>query len=225
MKQITQWVAAILLSCLSLTSYANLIKVDLRSFIIEELDGKSSFDYVLDGLVTSVQSNVGVLNRTASGFGVDIVGSGCDNSDAIDRSCAGSSGEMISVWFDQPVELVSIHLSGLTGGDMAKWILPDSTTRFIDLAGEYFVGHSMRVEPGVSFSLMSAADNTTATQRGFSFDGFTVKTAELQSIAVNGPSTLFCMLAPLIIGLLFHRLKLKRGMSSSDDLVWIKRFI
>lgn len=184
---------------MSFTANANIIHFDLRAQEIEELDGVAQFTYSLSGVAASIAANVGVLNRTGSGFGIDIVGSGCDNSDAIDRSCAGPDGEKISVWFDQRVELVSMQISGLTGGDIALWQLPDFTSLFYSSAGVYEPDTALFLNPGERFSLGSWADNTTKTQRGFSFDGFTVELVKVAPEAVNEPTSMLFVCVGLLV--------------------------
>ena len=187
------------------TAQASLIHFDLRAPNIEELDGSRQFDYALSGVIATVAANTGVLNRTGSGFGVDIVGSGCDNSDAIDRSCAGVDSEAISVWFNQRVELVSAQISGLTGGDIAHWLLPDSNSLFYSSAGVYTPGSDVFLDPGEMFSFASFEDNTTRTQRGFSFDGFTVRLVARGPITVNESSTLYLLFIGLASLVFFRR--------------------
>lgn len=194
-----------------LSAYASLIHFDLRAPVVESLDGSTQFNYQSAGLTATVAANVGVLNRTGSGFGVDIVGSGCDNSDAIDMSCSGAIGESISVWFDQRVRLISAEISGLTGGDTARWTLPGFSFQDFTTAGEYSAGASVYLDAGQRFSWTSITDNTTSTQRGFSFDGFTVSTASAQPVFEPATTILFS------IGLVLVILRRKRRLNRSTD--------
>lgn len=194
--------------------HASPIHFDLRASIVEDLDGTAQFDYQSADLTATIFTNVGVLNRTNNGFGVDIVGSGCDNSDAIDRSCSGAEGETVSVWFDQRVHLISATISGLTGGDTARWVLPDFGFLDFQSAGIYSFGQDVYLEAGQAFSWTSIADNSTSTQRGFSFDGFTVSTEATQAKSVFEPATTILFSTGLI--LIFIRRQKQTTKSHKD---------
>lgn len=172
-------------------SMAALITFDFREPVIESLDGAASLILSKQGIDATVVANVGVLNRTSKGFGIDIVGNRCDNSDAIDRSCAGGMSEMISVFFSQPVYLVASRISGLSGGDIARWTLPDLSVFEFNTDAEHYLPARFFVEAGASFSWLSAADNTTSTQRGFSFDSVSVESANRPVLTkINEPAYL-----------------------------------
>lgn len=167
---------------------ATLLTFDLRDASVETLDGASSFNYVIDDIIATISANIGVLNRTNSGFGIDVPGNSCDNSDAIDQACDSLAAESISVSFNHRVQLVSSTLSGLTGGDQALWRMPDFPTQIVSTSGTVAAPMKSLINIGESFAWSSFEDNMTRTQKGFSFDGFTIQ--KWQSLSVNAPTSL-----------------------------------
>lgn len=203
----------LLVVLLSGNASATLLTFDLRDPSVEALDGASSFNYVIGDVVATISANIGVLNRTNSGFGIDIPGNSCDNSDAIDQGCSNLIPESILVLFNQKVQLVSSTLSGLTGGDQALWTLPNFATQIVSTGGTVAPSNGTFIEVGQSFAWTSFRDNTTRTQKGFSFDSFTIQ--KLQPISVNAPTSL--SVALLIVAFISLR-QYKRGRQTTRRL-------
>jgi hypothetical protein len=177
---------------------ATLLTFDLRDASIEALDGESSFNYFVGDVIATISANIGVLNRTSSGFGIDVPGNSCDNSDAIDQGCDSLAAESISVSFNQRVQLVSLALSGLTSGDQALWRMPYFPDQIISTSGTEAAPMKSLIEIGDSFVLSSLQDNMTRTQKGFSFDSFTIQ--KWQPLSLSTPTSL--SVALLIVALI-----------------------
>jgi hypothetical protein len=182
----------LLMVLLSAKVSATFITFDLRDPLIEALDGAASFDYVKDEVTATVNANVGVLNRTNSGFGIDVPADSCDNSDALDQACDGLPPELISVSFNQRVRLVSSSLSGLTAGDLALWHFANLPGQIITSSGIVIAPFNSLIEAGDSVSWSSFADNFTRTQKGFSLDSFTIE--KIRPLSVNAPASMSVIL-------------------------------
>lgn len=88
--------------------------IDLRAPHVEAIDEAPRLHITTAGRTVTVETLDGVLNRTASGFGVNAPGS--DDSDAIDGA---SIREEVRLYFDAAVRLLGLVLSGLGGDDRA----------------------------------------------------------------------------------------------------------
>jgi hypothetical protein len=195
-------------------SFAGVITFDLRAPIVETLDEVNSFDYTVNGVTATLTAlpqtyldTDGVLrnlllNRTNSGFGVDVEGvinsGGCVNedSDAIDAGCVR---EAVLVELDTNAILLSIAVSSFGAQDQGTLAFENPALTDISivttgttLANELVGG------PGNRFQVIQFFD----VGDGFSFDSFTINT-------VPEPETLALLAFGLAgIGYQMHR-KLK----------------
>ena len=89
---------------------------DLRDASIELIDEVASFDLTEDGIIATLTANTGLLNRTASAFGVNAAGTG-DDTDTLDDG----SGviESVTITFDTDVRFNQLQLSLLTAPEDA----------------------------------------------------------------------------------------------------------
>jgi hypothetical protein len=135
---------------------------------------------VMATITAGFASTGGVLNQTASAFGINLLGDGCDVSGQVDNNAACGEGyaEGMVFMFDQLVELVSVTLTSYSPTD-------DASLTFENLIVAVFFGDPDLPStpstlligapvggPGQRFALVSRAGN------GFSIDRFTVRTLE-----------------------------------------------
>lgn len=173
-------------------TWASPIFFDLRAPLVETLDGAPALSLTLEALTARVNTASGVLNRTASGFGVNATGGG-DDTDAIDGALVD---EAVSVTFDADVLLNGIQVSGLARSDSGLLLLPDLRVP-LATAGFVAAGGALLLR-GASFQVAHGAGN------GFSFDGFLVTPRTTGQ--VPSPPTL-----PLALAGLLTMLWLRRG--------------
>jgi hypothetical protein len=178
----TRYLAVCLIVFMSPT-YAMPIMVDLRSDIIESLDGDVSLELDLGSRALRVSTRSGVLNRTARSFGINSVGAG-DDADGID----GALGiETLIIGFSGPVELHSLSLSGFGRGDAA--LLRFGTSQVSVLAsGELGLGNFV-LDKGSELSLSHVAGN-----------GFSLNRISFVPVEAISPTTAAAM-APAAAGL------------------------
>ncbi len=72
--------AVLITAAVSPVAHATLT-FDLRAANIELIDEVASFDLTVGGLTATVSANVGVMNRTSSAFGINIVGTTCGSQE------------------------------------------------------------------------------------------------------------------------------------------------
>ncbi len=152
---------------LSTRAYTFPITFNLRGADGAIVDDLSSGSITKDGLTATLAANIGELNKTNNGFGINTPGGG-DDTDAID---GGLGVELISIRFDRLVTFDQLALSLFTpteaaGLDIAgiSTILP-GTIPSIDI---YDFSTDNIVSIGESVVLTFGVGN------GFSFDEFTV---------------------------------------------------
>ena len=136
---------------------------DLRDISIEAIDEAPSFQINQGGLIATVSANIGDLNRTGSGFGINAPGAG-DDTDNVD---AVNGLEIVSVSFNADVSVKGIFASLLGAADNGSLTIPGNAAipfgsfGFVDAGGAFMA-------QGNQFDVAYVSGN------GFSFDSFTV---------------------------------------------------
>jgi hypothetical protein len=198
----------VIICALSTQAYSFPITFDLRGTEGAAIEGSPIGSVSKDGLTAKLTANIGILNQTSSGFGINAPGGG-DDTDAID----GDLGiESISIIFDQLVTLDQLVLSsfsitenaglGIAGVDT---ILP-GTQPSKDI---YDFSIDNVVPIGESVIL------TFSTGNGFSFDEFTVTPVETKPVVTPEPATIVLLgigLAGLGVGHVRRRFRRKAGL-------------
>jgi hypothetical protein len=156
----------------------------LGSAAVEAVDEASSFSLTQDGITASLTANIGVLNATMGGFGVNHPTAG-DPTDLVDAFFGDH--ETVTVTFNQAVTLDQVVLSLFTpsGGELASLTIdgfPALTLVPMTAATDvYNFSANNTVLVGQSIVLAHVAGN------GFSFDSFTIS-------AVPEPSAFIMLL-------------------------------
>ncbi len=164
-------VAALLFGLLALPLPAAAAIFDLRTTdpypegTIADLEGPS-FSITVDGISATLTAIPGVLNQTASGFGVNAPGGG-DNAGRID---GGEGIETVVVSFSEAVVLESIELSSFSVGEEGSLVIAGGAPIAVT-TGNPDLGSGQPIPAGQSFLLGYVAGN------GFSFDRFEVSPA------------------------------------------------
>ena len=200
MRTFTRTLGAVLITAaVSPVAHATLT-FDLRAADIELIDEAASFDVTVGGLTATLSANVGVLNRTSSSFGINIVGTTCggqEDSAEIDDGCSAELSipdEAVSVQFDMDVLLEQLKVSSFGSSDEAlveifgASDIPITSTGFHSLNDTFLAA-------GNPFTIGFIAGN------GFSFDQFTV------AKAASEPGTLV-LLGLALAGVGFARRRL-----------------
>jgi hypothetical protein len=169
-------IIALLLVLVPASVFASPITFDFRAPGIEDIDEVNSFSLLQDGFTvtltafpTTFSGNDVVLNRTASAFGINVVGTTCgglEDSALIDGGC---TGEYVTMSFDQNVFLNSLTVSSFGSLDVGR-ITIGSTNLDVLSTGAYSLGNPF-LAAGDTFSLAWMSGN------GFSFDNLTVTAA------------------------------------------------
>lgn len=168
------------------------------------IDGAASGGLTVNGLTALFTANDGVLNATASNFGINATGSG----DAADLLDAGSGvNEFMTITFDRRVTFTQLTLDSFSGSERASLTLglnpallldatPAGTDIFNFSSSDFPMGNMLEVGQSlrIGYTFSSAADN------GFSLEGFQVNT-------VPEPSCLGCLL-PALWGCLWRRTRI-----------------
>ena len=176
--------AVLVIFCaLSTQAYSFPITFDLRGTEGAAIEGSPIGSVSKDGLTATLTANIGILNQTNSGFGINAPGGG-DDTDAID----GDLGiESIAIIFDQSVTLDQLVLSSFTITENAGLGIAGVDTI---LSGtqpskdiyDFSIGNSIPV--GQSLTLAFDDGN------GFSFDEFTVTPVETKPVVTPEPATI-----------------------------------
>jgi hypothetical protein len=166
---------------------------DLRDAGIEAIDEVGSFTLTVNGISASLTALAGgvtnagtVLNRTASGFGVNALGSG----DATDQIDFINGIESVRIAFSEDVFFTQLVLSVYSTqtqspptGDLASLALPAGTVFPLPMSSAtdtYNFSTNNFVAAGQTVELSYVQGN------GFSFDSFTVNSVPLPSVASAG---------------------------------------
>ncbi len=173
----------VIVCALSTRAYTFPITFDLRGVDGSAVDDLSIGSITKDGLTATLAANIGVLNKTNNGFGINAPGSG-DDTDAID-SFLGI--ESISIRFDQLVTFDQLLLSLFTTTEDAKLDIagiPTVLPGTISLKDKYDFSIDNIVPIGESVILTFDDGN------GFSFDEFTVTPLDSNPIVTPEPATI-----------------------------------
>ena len=142
---------------------------------VEAVDEAASFSLTVGGITATLTANVGVLNTTSSGFGINHPTTG-DPTDHLDGMFAV---EAVSIVFNLPVRLDQIVLSDFTGsttGDLATLTIdgfpPLTLIPTAPALDVYNFSSNNTLPAGQSIHLAWQAGN------GFSFDSFSVTVPE-----------------------------------------------
>lgn len=149
-----------------ISTSANAAFFDLRGTEGLAIDGLVSGSTTVDGITATLTANSGVLNQTASAFGINADGSG-DDTDTLD---GGEVVENIEITFDVDIVLNQIQLSLLSAGEEGSiTIAGGSPISLTDTgAGDDEFNFSDTVLTTDSIVLSWVSGN------GFSFDDFSV---------------------------------------------------
>ncbi len=103
---------------------------------LDDLAGPVSFTNA--GLVATFTASDGAMNRTASGFGINSVSLGSDDTDAFDI------GEWITITFNQTVTLTNITVSSWSAGtDEGQVKIGGSTAYTVSATGSHVLDDSI----------------------------------------------------------------------------------
>lgn len=131
--------------------------------LIEDIDEQVSFTITRNGVSMTLTANQGVLNQTASGFGVNSDGAG-DDTDGLD----GSAGEeRISVTFAIAVVFRGVEVSGFSGEDTAGIVIAGGSALSITERG-FFDSGAVSLAAGQAVQIYWVAGN------GFTLDAISV---------------------------------------------------
>ncbi len=176
----------VIVCAMSTQAFSFPITFNLRGAEGLAVEGSSAGSVTKDGLTATLTANIGDLNQTSSGFGINAPGAG-DDTDAID----GDLGiESVTIVFDQLVTLEQLALSSFSitedallkiAGDST--ILP-GTDPAQDIYGFSIDNIVLIGEPVILFF---------NTGNGFSFDEFTVTPGDSNYTETPEPSTIILL--------------------------------
>jgi hypothetical protein len=154
----------------AVSSFASLINFDLKDeiSIYSVLDGKVSGSVTNSGVIVTVSASDGVLNRTASGFGIN--GTGSDDTDAL------NSGQYIDLRFSQNVTFSNVTVSSWGSSDAGELQLGPSFVSQGSLSGTGDTAYDFLVNEGETVRILATADS--GPTNGFSVDSFMVAIPE-----------------------------------------------
>jgi hypothetical protein len=176
------------------------IVFDLRSSLIESIDEQATFELVNNDIIATLTTNVGVLNRTSSGFGVNATGTG-DATSLIDNGSGVS--EFIQIQFNKTVNLLDLTVSSFGSGDSGLLSIDALSIFEINKSGLNSL-NNLIINDGALLTLSFIGGN------GFSFDSFTVS-----EISVTEPGGSILLLSGLV--LLFVRKYWKLKYTPEDN--------
>lgn len=159
----------LILTAITLASHsvsAASVVFDLRNPLIEDLDESTSFIITSGGINATVSANTGVLNRTASGFGINGPDTG-DDTDGLD------TGETVSIVFDANILL--------TGFSVSAFGTADSGTLLTGLAPVYVISSTGFQDLGNILITAGSSIDISGVAGSFSLDSVQVETVPIPS--------------------------------------------
>ncbi len=190
-------VSAVLVTVCALSTkvFSFPINFDLLGAEGSVIDGSPNGTVSKDGLSATLTANIGYLNQTTSGFGVNAPGSG-DDTDAID----GVLGiESVTIMFDQIVTFDQLVLSSFSNTEEAAL---DISGVSIILSGTNpardIYDFSLDNIIPIGQSVILAFNNSG---NGFSFDEFTVTPADNSNPSVTPEPATIVLLGIGLVGL------------------------
>lgn len=176
-------VSAVLVIASILSTQAHSFPITFNLLGVEgsAIDGASTGSVSKDGLTSTLTANIGDMNQTTSGFGINAPGTG-DDTDAID----GVLGiESITIMFDQSVTFDQLVLSSFTSTEVAELNIAGISTNIPGTNSskdiyDFSTGNTVPIGQSVILAFNSG--------NGFSFDEFTVTPAN--SVVTPEPATI-----------------------------------
>jgi len=194
----------VIVCALSTQAYSFPITFDLRGTEGTAVEGSLVGSVSKDGLTATLTANIGILNQTNSGFGINAPGGG-DDTDAID----GVLGiESITIMFDQLVTFDQLALSSFTNTEEAEFKIAGVATILpgTNLSKDLYDFSVDNIIP-IGQSVVLAFNDGN----GFSFDEFTVTPAETKTNVTPEPATIV-LLGIGLVGLGVGHVRRKAGL-------------
>ncbi len=154
----------------TVTSHAAIITFDLRDTLNTAAIESGSFTQ--SDLTIILSSNQGVLNQTASSFGVNHPSSG----DATSLLDGVNGAESINISFDQTVNITSLTLSSYASGGAETASLTIASFSPIDLVAQATSSDVYNFSTNNVLNTAQIAQLSWLSGNGFSFDSITVET-------------------------------------------------
>ena len=178
--------AAVTAFCVS-SLQAGIITFDLRDASIEDIDEVVSFALTdtSSGLTATLTANIGELNQTNTGFGINAPEGG-DDTDTIDDI---KGTESVTITFNEPVTFDQLVLSLFSSGETASLSIAGGSPFSLTDTGSGTDIFNFTTDNAVPIGQTVVLSHESGN--GFSFDNFTVTT-------VPEPTTLVMLLVGLI---------------------------
>jgi hypothetical protein len=163
---------------IAVNSMAGLINFDLRNDpeLYSKLDERSVGSVTNTGLVATFTASDGVLNRTASGFGVN--GTGTDDTDAL------NTGQYIDLSFSRDVVFTSLIVSSWGAGDAGVVQFGPALVSQESIPGSGEAAFNIVLPANETLRVKATADS--GATNGFSMDGFAVTVPEPATLGLLG---------------------------------------
>ena len=158
--------------------FASLIVFDLLGdpAIYSKLDNSASASVTNGGVLATLTASEGVLNRTASGFGINGVGS--DDTEALNL------GQYIDIVFGEAVTFSNLNVSSWGASDAGEVQLGSAFASQGNIQGTGDTAYNFWVGAGTVVRIRATAE--TGSKNGFSVDSFTVAIPEPAVIGFIG---------------------------------------
>ncbi len=150
----------------AVNGFAGLITFDLLNdtTIYSVLDEQASASVTNGGIIATLSASDGVLNHTASGFGVN--GAGSDDTDGL------NAGQYIDIFFDQTVTFSSLNISSWGGSDAGEVQLGLLFVSQGGISGTGDTAYDFLINEGETVRVLGTADS--GATNGFSVNSFTI---------------------------------------------------